>query len=318
MPRRFDTVCQHKRDRATPKATGAKDGAMLNASAFPISLWMIANCRDTGSRRFRVRASRPHGLCLEQLDPLTSRGAELWILGMPLEWHLRRGQLLHHPSAVLDCEQELQFQRACLGRAPQASVHQSKRRRVLRGPRERQLSLRAEERALETQPTRRWRFFHACMIMYLLLTPVLLFTGGPPADVGKGINLIPFRTIEQTLAVGSSRALLLLALNLALLMPLGAALALRRTRFNLIVVILIVLGVGVAIETTQFLLPGARSTDVDDLILNLVGGLSAYGVVALLVDRRRRPGGAAGHEAGRSANAQPANGNSAANHNQDS
>lgn len=124
--------------------------------------------------------------------------------------------------------------------------------------------------------------------IYAVVAALLLFTGGPPGHVGSGLNLVPFATIEMTFAHGGAHMSTLLVSNLLVLMPLGVALALWRRIRQGGVAILFIAMTSVTIETLQYVLPGARSTDIDDVIVNSAGGAVAYAVAAGVMRLHRR------------------------------
>ena len=132
-------------------------------------------------------------------------------------------------------------------------------------------------------------------------------------------NAVPFHTIVDYLTDGNLPLQIRfrnLAGNLAMLAPLGLALA-AATRWRLARVVLTIAMVSVAIELWQLLVATGRSVDVDDVILNLAGGVGAWvvglGLLGLLgawvpmaLDRRghEEDGAVTDHVASASAPAQ--------------
>lgn len=72
--------------------------------------------------------------------------------------------------------------------------------------------------------------------------------------------------------------------NILLFMPLGFLYSLSRKRkVAFLEIFLLSLGTTVLIETLQYLFLTSRRADVDDIILNLVGGLIGYGLYRWMV-----------------------------------
>lgn len=116
---------------------------------------------------------------------------------------------------------------------------------------------------------------------------MLLFTGGPPAEVGKRVNLVPLATVTNALDEGHTGAIQILVVNVILLVPVGVALAVLRGGSRLGSSALIIVGTSVSIEVVQHLIPGARSSDIDDVILNSVGGMLALALTTFVLSRVR-------------------------------
>ncbi len=125
---------------------------------------------------------------------------------------------------------------------------------------------------------------------YLAALAVLVFVPlGRPMDLGDRLNLDPFATIERAIQLGPrSVAFRLMLGNVAAFLPLGMLLPLAlRTRWQLGLVAIVALGLSAAIELGQLTVSvglglAYRSTDVDDVILNVLGallGYSAFGFV---------------------------------------
>ncbi len=93
------------------------------------------------------------------------------------------------------------------------------------------------------------------------------------------LNLRPFVWIKETYAMGAKMMLEQLLMNIIMLVPLGFILPVVSKRFRkcwktLLFIVIFVLG----IETLQYFI--GRSADVDDLIMNTLGGLIGYGIYA--------------------------------------
>lgn len=96
------------------------------------------------------------------------------------------------------------------------------------------------------------------------------------ADTGYGhLNLVPFRTIGSYLGASDSTDARNLVGNVMMLVPLGILLA-TVTRLRPGRAALTLIAVSAAIEVLQWLLPTNRSVDIDDVILNSVGGTAGY------------------------------------------
>ncbi len=92
----------------------------------------------------------------------------------------------------------------------------------------------------------------------------------------RGINLTPFATIRSMLAFGGTgQKLINLAGNVLIFVPLGVLppLLWRKWR-HLWAALLLSLSTSCIIEFLQLFL--GRSVDVDDLLLNVLGGLTGY------------------------------------------
>lgn len=122
---------------------------------------------------------------------------------------------------------------------------------------------------------------------------VLLFSGGhlpglhPSANLleaaserissGIGINFVPLKTIRGYFAAGGDQFYLNVAGNIVVFVPLGFGLPLLwRRMHNFILLNLVMLAVPALVEFIQLFI--GRSVDVDDVILNFIGG--AIGALA--------------------------------------
>lgn len=99
---------------------------------------------------------------------------------------------------------------------------------------------------------------------------------------GYGINLVPFATVKSMLRFGSfSQKLINLAGNVLIFIPLGCLLpALWKRLRRCWKTIPLCAAVSLLIESVQLFV--GRSVDVDDLILNTLGGALGYLLFALL------------------------------------
>lgn len=134
-------------------------------------------------------------------------------------------------------------------------------------------------------------------LAYLLLLSYLLFfssTYGRTAEMGYRYNLRPFheirRGIEHIDAVGYRYVMVNIAGNIVAFMPFGFLLPLvteRRMHTGKVLVSSFLLSL--CAETIQ-LLSRTGAFDVDDLILNTVGGILGYWCYVVLIGRRRKKG----------------------------
>jgi glycopeptide antibiotics resistance protein len=130
------------------------------------------------------------------------------------------------------------------------------------------------------------------IIIYLLFTiKVLLFKHITPFDLFsanrfylRAVNLVPLKTINAYLSAGltSNGAYMENVLgNILLFMPMGLLLRLFRVKQSFAVTVIIVCFSSFVIELTQFVL-SLGSADVDDVILNTLGGFLGAFIFALL------------------------------------
>ena len=112
-------------------------------------------------------------------------------------------------------------------------------------------------------------------VFYLaLLLKLLLFSR--PLGSERSLNLIPFATISGYLFSGAATvkrfAIGNVIGNVVAFVPLGALLPLLRRRIEIWTNLLIVLCASVAVEIVQGVF-GVGASDIDDVILNTLGGL---------------------------------------------
>lgn len=118
-------------------------------------------------------------------------------------------------------------------------------------------------------------------VIYVLSLIALLFFGS--ANRGyeyRNVNLIPFKTIKMylTTTVLSGRIKILnLAGNILIFAPLGFYLSVFSHKIHLTFRILILLAVPVVVEILQYVFKTGAS-DIDDVILNFLGGLLGMSV----------------------------------------
>ncbi|MEN2739851.1 VanZ family protein [Microbacterium sp. X-17] len=124
----------------------------------------------------------------------------------------------------------------------------------------------------------------AFALSLLFLAKLLLFSRVPGSE--RSLNLVPFASIADYLGGPASVrrfAFANIAGNILAFVPLGAYLTFLRRRARLWSNLLIVAAVSVAVEVLQWVL-AVGASDIDDVILNCVGGL--IGVLAVVGLRR--------------------------------
>lgn len=132
-------------------------------------------------------------------------------------------------------------------------------------------------------------------LAYLLLLAYLLFfssTYGRTIEMGYRYNLTPFLEIRRGLkhieTVGYRYVLVNIAGNVVAFMPFGFLLPLITERkMNTIKVFFFSLLLTICAESLQ-LVSRTGAFDVDDLILNTIGGVLGYWCYVLLLGRRRK------------------------------
>lgn len=134
-------------------------------------------------------------------------------------------------------------------------------------------------------------------LLYLVLLAYLLFfssTYGRTAELGYRYNLVPFleirRGLEHIDTVGYRYVMVNIAGNIAAFMPFGFLLPLvvkRRMQIGTVTGNTFLLSLSA--EVIQ-LLTRTGAFDVDDLILNTVGGALGYLCYVILFGRRRKNG----------------------------
>jgi glycopeptide antibiotics resistance protein len=141
----------------------------------------------------------------------------------------------------------------------------------------------------------------ALLLGYLaVLAFLVFFPFGSGMDLGDGLNMRLWKTIHKAMELGSrSVSFRLMVGNILAFVPLGVllpmALRVRNPFLTLATVAVGALTVSVLIEATQFLISQAlgysyRSTDIDDVVLNVSGALIGA-VVLVVVQQTRRLAG---------------------------
>jgi glycopeptide antibiotics resistance protein len=120
------------------------------------------------------------------------------------------------------------------------------------------------------------------------LLKLLLFSR--PLGAQRSINLIPFAGITHYLTGASPRtALGNVAGNVLIFIPVGAYLAFLRSRATIVKNVLVIVAASVVVEIIQGIF-AVGSSDIDDVILNSVGGFAGILFVKLLTSTLRRGG----------------------------
>ena len=121
-------------------------------------------------------------------------------------------------------------------------------------------------------------------VLYLVLLLKLLLFSRPPGSE-RSLSLIPFATISNYLFSGSAGvkrfAIGNVTGNVLAFVPLGAFLPLLRRRIRIWTNLLIVIYASVAVEIVQGIF-GLGASDIDDVILNTLGGVVGILILTLL------------------------------------
>lgn len=127
-------------------------------------------------------------------------------------------------------------------------------------------------------------FLYGIFVFYIiLLLAITIFKYVSPLDLfdkgrvlSRSINLVPFDTIKNYLTgrAGVSQTIVWNNVwgNICLFIPLGIYLQLFKGNKNSLFHILMVLGISLMIEAVQYIF-GIGATDIDDVILNCLGGI---------------------------------------------
>jgi glycopeptide antibiotics resistance protein len=141
---------------------------------------------------------------------------------------------------------------------------------------------RRRHRGLST-PQRR-RFVALDLALALTLLGIASVTLLPVADYHRGLEwglqLRPFASIHQQLtsAISASVAVRIVGFNILLFVPLGFVLRLRPLGWT--PTMIGVAATSVSIEVLQAILPLGRTTNVDDVLLNVLGGIVGAAVAS--------------------------------------
>lgn len=142
-------------------------------------------------------------------------------------------------------------------------------------------------RRVKVESTVIWVVFGLYLVFLLKL---LLFSRVPGSE--RSINLIPFGSIAEYLFAGTAEAKRFafanLGGNILVFIPLGAYSTFLWRRARMRTLLLVIVCASVTVEVIQGVF-AVGTSDIDDVILNTVGG--TLGVLAVLALRaKRRPG----------------------------
>jgi glycopeptide antibiotics resistance protein len=133
------------------------------------------------------------------------------------------------------------------------------------------------------------QFSRLLLAAYLVVLAVLVFVpSGRAMELGDRLNLEPLATIDRAMDMGPrSLAFRLMLANVAAFIPLGILLALASPpRARLVIVLVGSIALSSAVELGQLAISvnlgyAYRSTDIDDVILNVAGALVGYAAIAV-------------------------------------
>lgn len=107
--------------------------------------------------------------------------------------------------------------------------------------------------------------------------PELFFDGNGELTFNRGydrINLVPFKEIDRALSVGGSFFMVNFIGNVLVFAPIAFFIALLYNKAGFFKCVLITAIYSVFVEVCQ--IPQDRGTDIDDVILNTLGGMVGY------------------------------------------
>jgi glycopeptide antibiotics resistance protein len=133
------------------------------------------------------------------------------------------------------------------------------------------------------------QFSRVLLAVYLTALAVLVFLpSGRAMELGDRLNLEPLATIERALDLGPrSLSFRLMLANIAAFIPLGILLPLSFPSVARLALVLVgALALSSAVEVGQLAISvklgyAYRSTDVDDVILNVFGAVIGYTFIAV-------------------------------------
>ncbi len=121
-------------------------------------------------------------------------------------------------------------------------------------------------------PAKQFGFFlfGTCVIIVLAATVFLSISKTASAD--RSLNLIPFRALQETWQMPKPKQLAQTVANVVMFIPLGFTLPLAFQKMRSFWKVTLALALfSLAIECTQYFI--GRSADIDDLLLNTLGGM---------------------------------------------
>lgn len=135
-------------------------------------------------------------------------------------------------------------------------------------------------------------------VYVMLMAQIILFKTMPldsmfheRLNTLRGVNIIPFRTIGQFLVQGAmdpGRLMENIGGNILIFIPMGLFVAFVARRWLFWGQIAVVLGVSVFFEVSQYVF-ALGSSDIDDVLLNITGGVLGIGAYLWVENRARTP-----------------------------
>ena len=132
--------------------------------------------------------------------------------------------------------------------------------------------------------------FSTLFVTYVLLLAYLTFFSHyyGRGIVRRSINVLPFNTIFEFLMSGYNINTIITNLigNIAAFMPMGFLLTIVFKRLNTFLrICTAILFASIFIEVVQFF-AGVGASDIDDVILNMLGGIMGYWIYRLFIKLR--------------------------------
>lgn len=130
---------------------------------------------------------------------------------------------------------------------------------------------------------------YSAIIAYLVfIASITLFPISFVGGASLGYNFIPFANLIDIFVTERLRTIIWLVVgNIVAFMPFGFLLSLIRGKTSLIYILLATMLYSICIEFSQFLVGqligyGYRHVDIDDVILNTLGGVLGYAMYKLM------------------------------------
>ncbi|MCR2045414.1 VanZ family protein [Anaerosalibacter massiliensis] len=120
------------------------------------------------------------------------------------------------------------------------------------------------------------------IVCFLIVVKIILLKGIPLYSLHKisnigfrSVNLIPFYSIVEMILDGSistMRVILNILGNIIIFIPMGVIFSIKKPDLSIKNILVFIISVSVSFELLQFIF-GLGSTDIDDVILNSLGGV---------------------------------------------